>query len=107
MTLVPAYPTMSAVELRIAIAAGQLTTREVINAALEHIARREPALRAWQVLDIAGAQAAALTQDRGGALGLLGGLPLAARTSWRPQTCPCAMARSFMTGASPVPMPPA
>jgi Asp-tRNA(Asn)/Glu-tRNA(Gln) amidotransferase A subunit family amidase len=70
------YPSMTAVALRQAMAAGTLSAEAVAHAAIERIIARESELHAWQALDAEGALATARALDAGRAGGLLGGVPL-------------------------------
>lgn len=70
------YPSMTAVALRQAMAAGTLSAEAVARAAIERIAERDAQVHAWQVLDAEGAIAAARAVDSGRAGGPLGGVPL-------------------------------
>jgi len=59
-----------------AIAQGRLTSAALIEALLERIAQREPAVHAWAHLDAEGARSAARALDAQAATGCLHGLPI-------------------------------
>ncbi|GAA4332857.1 amidase [Variovorax defluvii] len=71
-----AIATMTAVELRRALAQRELSAEAAARAALERIAEREPQIHAWQYVDADGALATARALDARGVPGLLGGVPL-------------------------------
>jgi len=77
---------MTALQLRAEIATGHLSAREVVQAHLDSIAQRNPAINAIVTLDAEGAlrQAAAAdeAQAAGRPLGLLHGLPVAHKDSF-------------------------
>jgi len=62
-----------------AIAAGKLTAEAWVASCLERIARREPAVLAWEHLDRDRALARARELDRGGGGGLAAGVPFGAK----------------------------
>jgi Asp-tRNA(Asn)/Glu-tRNA(Gln) amidotransferase A subunit family amidase len=77
--LATAYPAMTAIALRHAIASGTLSAERAVRAAIDRVRERETLIHAWQVFDAEGAIAAARAQDASGASGLLGGVPLAVK----------------------------
>jgi amidase len=67
---------LTATEIVTAIAAGKTTAEAVTRACLDHIAEREPRVRAWQFIDPELALAQARSLDRAGARGPLQGVPV-------------------------------
>lgn len=64
----------SASELHARVLSGACSVEQIVVAALERIAQREPDIRAWTWLDAEGALAAARKQDHDGARGSLSGV---------------------------------
>ena len=57
----------------------RLKAEEALEACLARIAEREPVVRAWVIVDEAGARAQARAADRGEARGVLAGIPVAVK----------------------------
>jgi len=94
---------LSALELRDAIAAGQISAAEAVGAYLEAIEQREPAIAAFNEVFAAQALALARTIDEkrqaGGELGMLAGVPVAIKdnlcTTYGHTTCSSRMLADF------------
>jgi Asp-tRNA(Asn)/Glu-tRNA(Gln) amidotransferase A subunit family amidase len=67
---------MTALQARVAIEAGDLTAATLVEACLERVAVRDGAVAAWSHVDWEGARARAKVLDAGPQVGLLHGLPL-------------------------------
>lgn len=67
---------LDALAQREALEAGSVSVRALLEAHLERIAEREPAVQAFAHVDAEGARRTADSLDRAGVRGLLGGLPL-------------------------------
>lgn len=67
---------LSAREIALRVASGDLTARQVTEAHLDHIAATDSPVMAWQYLDPAQARASADALDRRGAKGALAGVPV-------------------------------
>src|SRR3546814_20801493 len=67
---------LSATEAAARIAAGELTSVELVTALLEQIEEREPAVEAWQHVDPEEVRAAAALRDKQAARGPLHGVPV-------------------------------
>jgi Asp-tRNA(Asn)/Glu-tRNA(Gln) amidotransferase A subunit family amidase len=67
---------LTATEIVSATTAGELTCEAVAQACLDHIAKREPQVHAWQYLDPAQVIAQARALDRRGSKGPLHGVPV-------------------------------
>jgi amidase len=68
---------LSAAEAARQIAAGRITSEQLVRACLDRIAARESEVRAWAYIDPDAAIAQARAVDRAGAKGVLGGVPVA------------------------------
>jgi len=75
----PALLRLSAWEIAAAIRDRRLSAEEVLESSLAHIAERDGVVRAWVVVDEAGARARAQEVDRGEVRGPLAGVPIAVK----------------------------
>lgn len=84
-----------------AIRDGKITSTGLVQACLDHIAAREPAVRAWAWLDPASALAAAHRADQQAAVGPLHGVPLAVKDIIDTADMPTACGSAIYQGRRP------
>jgi Asp-tRNA(Asn)/Glu-tRNA(Gln) amidotransferase A subunit family amidase len=92
---------LSAVALARAIDNGELTAEAVMRSCLDHIAAREPVIRAWAHLDRDAALAAARTSDTGGRRGFLKGVPFGVKDIFDTADMPTGYGSPIYTGCRP------
>jgi Asp-tRNA(Asn)/Glu-tRNA(Gln) amidotransferase A subunit family amidase len=92
---------LTASEAAMLIAARELTSEELVGACLDHIAIREPVVRAWSHLDPAIARQAARSCDATAPLGPLHGIPVAVKDVIDVFDMPTGMGSSIYDGYRP------
>lgn len=93
---------LSASEAAEQIAAGKITSEQLVRACLERIAAREPTVGAWTYLDADTAIAQARARDRSTSRGLLHGIPIAVKDLIDTCDMPAAYGSVIYAGHQPV-----
>lgn len=92
---------LTASEASVLIARGELTSLELVDACLNRIADRDPALKAWAHVDPEGARARARLLDGSASLGPLHGIPVGVKDIIDTVDMPTAYGSRLYTGHRP------
>jgi len=83
------------------IDSGELTSEWVVRSCLDHIAEREPVVRAWAHLDRDAVLEAARLADKSGKRGLLQGVPFGVKDIFDTADMPAGYGSPIYTGCRP------